>query len=76
MRREQELQQLITRARHSASYEKDQEISGYQQILAAKNKELQQFRTELDAILEVLRELQRQGVVLPLQSHIVQSLLR
>ncbi|XP_022103502.1 centrosomal protein of 162 kDa-like [Acanthaster planci] len=73
--REQELQQLVTRARYSASYEKDQEIAGYQQSLAAKNRELQQFRQELDAILEVLRELQRQGVVLPLHSRAVQSLL-
>ncbi|XP_038059164.1 centrosomal protein of 162 kDa-like [Patiria miniata] len=73
--REQELQQLVTRARYSASYEKDQEIAGHQQVLAAKNRELQQFRQELDAILEVLRELQRQGVVLPLHSHTVQSLL-
>ena len=60
---------------HTATVEKDQEIVDYQRQLAKKNAEIQRFRAELDSILEILRELQIQGVVLPMHSHTVQSLL-
>ena len=73
--REQELHLLVQRAKHTATIEKDQELVHYHQQLTKKNAEIQRFRAELDSILEVLRELQRQGVILPLQSHTVQSLL-
>ena len=65
----------MERAKHTATVEKDQEIVDYQRQLAKKNAEIQRFRAELDSILEILRELQRQGVVLPMHSHTVQSLL-
>ncbi|ERE75361.1 putative protein QN1 like protein [Cricetulus griseus] len=36
-----------------------------QELQQLKNRELDKFRTELDSILDVLRELHRQGVVVP-----------
>ena len=76
IQRDRDLQLLVERAAHSASAEKDQEISSLRGLLAAKNAEIQRFRVELDSILEVLRELHRQGVVLPLDSQTVTSMLR
>ena len=73
--REQELRHLVERAKHTATVEKDQELAVCRHQLVKKNAEIQRFRAELDAILEILRELQRQGVVLPMHSHTVQSLL-
>ncbi|XP_072018835.1 centrosomal protein of 162 kDa-like isoform X1 [Amphiura filiformis] len=73
--REQELHLLVERAKHTATIEKDHEIAHCHQQLTKKNAEIQRFRAELDSILEVLRELQRQGVILPLHSQTVQSLL-
>lgn len=63
--REQELQQIITNTRQVANVELSQEENKWRQVVEAKNSEIQKFRTELDSILEVLRLLQRQGVVIP-----------
>ncbi|XP_072106366.1 centrosomal protein of 162 kDa isoform X2 [Mobula birostris] len=63
--REQEFQQLIQKARHSADAEQLQEVEKWKKLAQLKNHELENFRTELDSILDVLRELQRQGVVIP-----------
>ncbi|XP_048386823.1 centrosomal protein of 162 kDa isoform X2 [Stegostoma tigrinum] len=63
--REQEFQQLIQQARHNADAEQIQEIEKWKKLAQFKNQELENFRTELDSILDVLRELQRQGVVIP-----------
>ncbi|XP_038655216.1 centrosomal protein of 162 kDa isoform X3 [Scyliorhinus canicula] len=66
--REQEFQQLIQQARHSADAEQIQEVEKWKKLAQFKNHELENFRTELDSILDVLRELQRQGVVIPAPS--------
>ncbi|XP_078068577.1 centrosomal protein of 162 kDa [Mustelus asterias] len=66
--REQEFQQLIQQARQSADAEQIQEIEKWKKLAQFKNHELENFRTELDSILDVLRELQRQGVVIPAPS--------
>ncbi|XP_009073014.1 PREDICTED: centrosomal protein of 162 kDa [Acanthisitta chloris] len=63
--REQEIQktaqltQYITEARQSHEAEK------WRRLVQQKNQELEKFRVELDSILDVLRELQKQGVVIP-----------
>uniref|UniRef100_A0A8C3C0J9 Centrosomal protein of 162 kDa n=1 Tax=Cairina moschata TaxID=8855 RepID=A0A8C3C0J9_CAIMO len=60
--REQELQkatQHITEARQTHEAEK------WRKLAQQKNQELEKFRVELDSILDVLRELQKQGVVIP-----------
>ncbi|NXL64475.1 CE162 protein, partial [Chordeiles acutipennis] len=64
--REQEIQKAtqltlncITEARQTHEVEK------WRRLAQQKNQELEKFRVELDSILDVLRELQKQGVVIP-----------
>lgn len=54
-----QLTQRITEARQIHEVEK------WRRLAQQKNQELEKFRVELDAILDVLRELQKQGVVIP-----------
>ncbi|XP_044145921.1 centrosomal protein of 162 kDa isoform X2 [Bufo gargarizans] len=63
--REQELQQIIDRTRHVAEAAQVKEVEKWKRLVQQKNTELEKFRTELDAILDVLRMLQKQGVVIP-----------
>ncbi|XP_041044552.1 centrosomal protein of 162 kDa isoform X2 [Carcharodon carcharias] len=72
--REQEFQQLMQQARHSADAEQIQEVEKWKKLAQFKNHELENFRTELDSILDVLRELQRQGVVIPAPSSTRQNI--
>ncbi|XP_051880397.1 centrosomal protein of 162 kDa isoform X2 [Pristis pectinata] len=72
--REQEFQQLIQKARHSADAEQLQEVEKWKKLAQLKNHELENFRTELDSILDVLRELQRQGVVIPAPGSLRQNI--
>ncbi|XP_070567506.1 centrosomal protein of 162 kDa-like [Ptychodera flava] len=72
--REKELQHIITKATMTATAEKDEEIQYYKQQLRDKNVELQKFRSELDTLLEVIRQLKNQGVML--QGHSVKSFLQ
>lgn len=67
--REQELQKIIQQSRASAALELDEESSKWRALVDAKNREVEKFRSELDSILSVLRELQRQGVILPGQKN-------
>lgn len=66
--REQELQQIVKNAKHAATVQMDQEVKKWKNIVETKNKEIQQFRTELDSILDVLKLLQKQGVVIPVSA--------
>ena len=66
--RERELQQMIQQARVSATADLDEEVNRWRLIVETKNREIEHFKTELDSILEVLKELQRQGVLLPLSA--------
>ncbi|XP_053317319.1 centrosomal protein of 162 kDa isoform X2 [Spea bombifrons] len=66
--REQELQQIIMQTRHTVSMEQDKEVEKWKKLVHHKNVELNKFRSELDAILDVLRVLQRQGVVIPIST--------
>ncbi|XP_036173218.1 centrosomal protein of 162 kDa isoform X3 [Myotis myotis] len=63
--REQELQQIIQQTHQVVETEQNKEIEKWKRLAQLKNRELDKFRTELDSILDVLRELQRQGVVVP-----------
>lgn len=63
--REKELQSLIERNRHKATVDRDIVEDKWRDILRNKDREVQHFREELDSIIEVLEELQRQGVILP-----------
>ncbi|KAF6113140.1 centrosomal protein 162 [Phyllostomus discolor] len=63
--REQELQQIIQQTHQVVETEQNKEIEKWKRLAQLKNRELDKFRTELDSILDVLRELHRQGVVVP-----------
>uniref|UniRef100_A0A2K5DDA2 Centrosomal protein of 162 kDa n=1 Tax=Aotus nancymaae TaxID=37293 RepID=A0A2K5DDA2_AOTNA len=63
--REQELQQIIQQTHQVVETEQNKEVEKWKRLAQLKNRELEKFRTELDSILDVLRELQRQGVVVP-----------
>ncbi|KAM8953029.1 centrosomal protein of 162 kDa [Pelodytes ibericus] len=66
--REHELQQIIKQTHVVANTEQDKEVEKWKKLVQQKNVELEKFRTELDAILNVLQVLQRQGVVIPTSS--------
>ncbi|XP_055289877.1 centrosomal protein of 162 kDa isoform X1 [Moschus berezovskii] len=63
--REQELQQIIQQTHQVVETEQNKEIEKWKRLAQLKNRDLDKFRTELDSILDVLRELHRQGVVVP-----------
>ncbi|XP_078225830.1 centrosomal protein of 162 kDa isoform X2 [Callithrix jacchus] len=65
VQREQELQQIIQQTHQVVETEQNKEVEKWKRLAQLKNRELEKFRTELDSILDVLRELQRQGVVVP-----------
>ncbi|XP_062847341.1 centrosomal protein of 162 kDa isoform X2 [Trichomycterus rosablanca] len=64
-RREQELQQMIAQTRSVVEQEQQAEVARWKRLAQGKSSELEAFRLELDSILDVLRELQKQGVVIP-----------
>ncbi|XP_007668924.2 centrosomal protein of 162 kDa isoform X1 [Ornithorhynchus anatinus] len=63
--REQELQQIIQQTRQVVETEQIKEMEKWKRLAQLKNQELEKFRVELDSILDVLQELHRQGVVIP-----------
>jgi len=63
--REQHLQQLMQQQNTAAAQEAVLESTRWRSIVDSKNREIDKFRSELDSILEVLRHLQVQGVVVP-----------
>ncbi|XP_038617262.1 centrosomal protein of 162 kDa isoform X2 [Tachyglossus aculeatus] len=63
--REQELQQIIQQTRQVVEAEQIKEMEKWKRLAQLKNQELEKFRVELDSILDVLQELHRQGVVIP-----------
>ncbi|KAG9276227.1 centrosomal protein of 162 kDa isoform X1 [Astyanax mexicanus] len=67
--REQELQQVIAQTRSVVEQEQQAEVTRWKKLAQGKSSELEAFRLELDCILDVLRELQRQGVVIPATQH-------
>ena len=63
--REQELEQIIRNHKQNASIELEKEVNNWKKLVQTKNNEIEKFRMELDSILEVLRVLQKQGVIIP-----------
>lgn len=67
--RESDLERIISNAQIKSRIEKDESESQWKLIIKKKNQEIERFREELDAILEALRELKRQGVVIPMMGN-------
>uniref|UniRef100_A0A667ZTQ9 Centrosomal protein of 162 kDa n=1 Tax=Myripristis murdjan TaxID=586833 RepID=A0A667ZTQ9_9TELE len=63
--REKELQQAICGSLQVAEAVQQSEQDGWKRLAQEKSRELETFRLELDSILDVLRQLHRQGVILP-----------
>uniref|UniRef100_A0A2D4PHK3 Centrosomal protein of 162 kDa n=1 Tax=Micrurus surinamensis TaxID=129470 RepID=A0A2D4PHK3_MICSU len=62
--REQELQQVIQQTQYKAEVKQFRETEKWKKLALLKNQELEKFRIELDSMLDVLRQLQKQGVVI------------
>ncbi|KAM4580443.1 centrosomal protein of 162 kDa isoform 2-T2 [Odontesthes bonariensis] len=63
--RERELQQVIGGTLQTSGADLQSEVERWQRLAQDKSRELEAFRLELDSILDILRHLQRQGVLLP-----------
>uniref|UniRef100_A0A8C6JCG4 Centrosomal protein of 162 kDa n=2 Tax=Melopsittacus undulatus TaxID=13146 RepID=A0A8C6JCG4_MELUD len=63
--RQQEIQKATQLSQHAAQVRQTQEVEKWRRLAQRKNQDLERFRVELDSILDVLRELQKQGVVIP-----------
>ncbi|XP_029307790.1 centrosomal protein of 162 kDa isoform X4 [Cottoperca gobio] len=63
--REKELQQVIGGSWQRSDADQQSEVELWKRVAQDKSRELEVFRLELDSILDILRHLQRQGVVLP-----------
>ncbi|XP_042346714.1 centrosomal protein of 162 kDa isoform X2 [Plectropomus leopardus] len=63
--REKELQQVICGSQQALKVDQQSEAEMWKRLAQDKSRELEAFRLELDSILDILRHLQRQGVVLP-----------
>lgn len=63
--REHEIQKATQLTQHVTEARQAQEVEKWRRLAQQKNQELETFRMELDSILDVLRELQKQGVVIP-----------
>uniref|UniRef100_A0A3Q1I441 Centrosomal protein of 162 kDa n=1 Tax=Acanthochromis polyacanthus TaxID=80966 RepID=A0A3Q1I441_9TELE len=69
--KEEELQQVPIRTAH-VDYQS--EVERWKRLAQDKSRELEVFRLELDSILDILRHLQRQGLVLPTADHPITAL--
>ncbi|NWU61624.1 CE162 protein, partial [Pterocles burchelli] len=63
--REQEIQKATQLTHHLTEARQTHEAEKWRRLAQWKSQELEKFRVELDSILDVLRELQKQGVVIP-----------
>ncbi|NXK55846.1 CE162 protein, partial [Chauna torquata] len=63
--REQELQKATQLTQHITEARQTHEAEKWRKLAQRKNQELEKFRVELDSILDVLRELKKQGVIIP-----------
>ncbi|NXQ87940.1 CE162 protein, partial [Nyctibius grandis] len=63
--REQEIRKATQLTQHMTEARQTHEVEKWRRLAQRKNQELEKFRVELDSILDVLRELQKQGVVIP-----------
>ncbi|XP_071325568.1 centrosomal protein of 162 kDa isoform X2 [Trachinotus anak] len=63
--REKELKQVIGGSWQMLEANQQSEVERWKHVAQDKSRELEAFRLELDSILDILRHLQRQGVVSP-----------
>nr|XP_047129830.1 centrosomal protein of 162 kDa isoform X1 [Hydra vulgaris] len=63
--RENEIRTLLEKTKIKSDIDVESIEEKWKNILKQKDDELRKFREELDSILEILQELQRQGVILP-----------
>ncbi|NXH74321.1 CE162 protein, partial [Hydrobates tethys] len=63
--REKEIRKAAQLTQHITEARQTHEVEKWRRLAQRKNQELEKFRVELDSILDVLRELQKQGVVIP-----------
>ncbi|NXK87569.1 CE162 protein, partial [Formicarius rufipectus] len=63
--REQAIQKAAQLTQHITEARQSHEAEKWRRLAQQKNQELEKFRVELDSILDVLHELQKQGVVIP-----------
>ncbi|XP_041844529.1 centrosomal protein of 162 kDa [Melanotaenia boesemani] len=63
--REEELQQVVGGMLQVPEADLQSEVERWRRLAQDKSRELEAFRSELDSILDILRHLQQQGVVLP-----------
>ncbi|XP_035984615.1 centrosomal protein of 162 kDa isoform X4 [Fundulus heteroclitus] len=76
--REKELQQVVAETFQMSAGDLQSEVERWRRLAQDKSRELDAFRSELDSILDILRHLQRQGVVLPtpqpvIAAHLLQN---
>uniref|UniRef100_A0A3Q2QXH0 Centrosomal protein of 162 kDa n=1 Tax=Fundulus heteroclitus TaxID=8078 RepID=A0A3Q2QXH0_FUNHE len=76
--REKELQQVVAETFQMSAGDLQSEVERWRRLAQDKSRELDAFRSELDSILDILRHLQRQGVVLPtpqpvITAHLLQN---
>ncbi|XP_027132987.1 centrosomal protein of 162 kDa isoform X1 [Larimichthys crocea] len=64
--REKELQQVIGGSWQTLDTDQQSEVERWRHLAQDKSRELEAFRLELDSILDIVRHLQTQGVVLPI----------
>lgn len=57
--------QMIARSWQMSDSHLQSQVDHWKRLAQDKNRELETFRQELDSILDILRHLHRQGVVLP-----------
>ncbi|XP_026228941.1 centrosomal protein of 162 kDa-like isoform X2 [Anabas testudineus] len=67
--REKELQQVISGSWQTPEANQQSEVERWRRLAQDKSKELEAFRLELDSILDILRHLQKQGVVFHAPDH-------
>ncbi|XP_051263216.1 centrosomal protein of 162 kDa isoform X2 [Dicentrarchus labrax] len=70
--REKELQQVIGGSWQTPDAGEQSEVERWKRLAQDKSRELEAFRLELDSILDILRHLQRQGVVFPITTTPIQ----
>ncbi|XP_062322496.1 centrosomal protein of 162 kDa isoform X3 [Osmerus eperlanus] len=68
--RERELQQVVGRSLPGQQQGEAGEAQAWRRLAQERSRELEVFRLELDSILDILRALQQQGVVIPSPAHL------
>ncbi|XP_059194596.1 centrosomal protein of 162 kDa [Centropristis striata] len=63
--KEKQMQQVIDGSWQTLEADQQSEVESWKRLAQDKSRELEAFRLELDFILDILRHLQRQGVVFP-----------